>query len=179
MSDAGGRCLLAYVGEVCNYRELREELRKAGHAFRSTSDTEVVLHAYLEWGHDSVRRLNGMFAFALWDRQEDSLWLVRDGLGIKSLFYRDDGSRLWFGSEIKAILAEERVPRQIDLPAIGRYMASAAALIPSAIAVGAARYGERLALWRFPGGPDCLQSGSNEVRQEDSGRRSDPKSDRR
>lgn len=122
MSDPTGRCLLAYVGEVYNYRELRDELQRAGHAFRSTSDTEVVLHAYLEWGLDAVQRLNGMFAFALWDRQEDSLWLVRDGIGIKSLFIRDDGSRLHFGSEIKAILADERVPRQIDLPAMDEYL---------------------------------------------------------
>lgn len=122
MADPSGRCLLAYVGEVYNYRELREELQRAGHAFRSTSDTEVVLHAYLEWGLDSVQRLNGMFAFALWDRTENALWLVRDGIGVKSLFIRDDGSRLHFGSEIKAILADERVPRQIDLPAMDEFL---------------------------------------------------------
>lgn len=122
MADASGRYRLAYVGEVYNHRELREELQRAGHSFRSTSDTEVVLHACLAWGLEAVQRLNGMFAFALWDRQEDSLWLVRDGMGIKSLFVRDDGSRLHFGSEIKAILADESVPRQIDPPAMDEFL---------------------------------------------------------
>ncbi|HEV7280134.1 MAG TPA: asparagine synthase (glutamine-hydrolyzing) [Pirellulaceae bacterium] len=122
MSDPSGRYWLAYVGEVYNYKELRDELQRAGHAFRSTCDTEVVLHACLEWGLDAVQRLNGMFAFALWDRREESLWLVRDGIGIKPLFFRDDGSRLHFGSEIKAILADEHVPREIDLPAIDEFL---------------------------------------------------------
>ena len=77
--------------------------------FRSHTDTEVVLRGYLEWGRDVVQRLNGMFAFALYDTVAESLWLVRDGVGIKPLFYRDDGTRLWFGSEIKAILSDPEV----------------------------------------------------------------------
>ncbi len=114
MCDPDEQVWLAFNGEIYNFRELRTELEAAGYRFRSRTDTEVILHGYRHWGSDVARRLNGMFAWVLWDRRRDAVWLVRDAIGIKPLFYRDDGSKLWFGSEIKAILADESVPRVAD-----------------------------------------------------------------
>ncbi len=118
MTDEQGRVWLAHNGEVYNFRQLRRELGERGHHFRSQTDAEVVLRGYLEWGRDLVGRLNGMFAFALYDTESDALWLVRDAVGIKPLFYRDDGARLWFGSEIRAILSDPEVPRSPDWAAL-------------------------------------------------------------
>ena len=125
MCDERQRVWLAYNGEIYNFRELRRELEALGHQFRSHTDTEVVLHGYLEWGRDVVERFNGMFAFALYDTAAESLWLVRDGVGIKPLFYRDDGTRLWFGSEIKAILSDPDVARRPDWSALDAFFAFA------------------------------------------------------
>ncbi|GHF49874.1 asparagine synthase (glutamine-hydrolyzing) [Streptomyces morookaense] len=111
-----GRTLLAttYSGEVYNYRELRAELESHGHTFRTSSDTEVVLHAYLEWGEDFTRRLNGMYAFALWDPRTEELLLVRDRMGIKPLYYWPTSDGVLFGSEPKAILAHPAVRPAVD-----------------------------------------------------------------
>jgi asparagine synthase (glutamine-hydrolysing) len=111
-----GRTLLAttYSGEVYNYRELRAELEGRGHRFRTGSDTEVVLHAYLEWGEDFTTRLNGMFAFALWDPRTQEALLVRDRMGIKPLYYRPTPDGVLFGSEPKAILAHPEVRAVVD-----------------------------------------------------------------
>ncbi|MCB9917081.1 MAG: asparagine synthase (glutamine-hydrolyzing) [Planctomycetes bacterium] len=122
MPDADESCWIAFNGEIYNFRELREELEAAGHRFRSQTDTEVILAGYREWGNAIVDRLNGMFAFALWDRRIDQLWLVRDRVGIKPLFYRDDGTCLWFGSEVKAILADPAVPRRPDAQGLDTYL---------------------------------------------------------
>lgn len=96
---------ISYSGEVYNFTELRDELTAHGHRFATRSDTEVVLRAYLEWGVDFVGRLNGMFAFAIWDSRVDELLLYRDRLGIKPLFYYPTANGVLFGSEPKAILA--------------------------------------------------------------------------
>ncbi|MFF4410768.1 asparagine synthase (glutamine-hydrolyzing) [Streptomyces sp. NPDC001262] len=111
-----GRTLLAttYSGEVYNYRELRAELESHGHTFRTSSDTEVVLHAYLEWGEDFTQRLNGMYAFALWDPRTEELLLVRDRMGIKPLYYWPTSDGVLFGSEPKAILAHPAVRPAVD-----------------------------------------------------------------
>ena len=122
MTDEEQRCWLVFNGEIYNFQELRRELEQAGHRFISQTDTEVILRGYLEWGRDVARRLNGMFAFALFDRRQHSLWLVRDPLGIKPLYYRQQDDRLWFGSEIKAILADPDVPRKPDWPALDRFL---------------------------------------------------------
>jgi asparagine synthase (glutamine-hydrolysing) len=105
---------LTYNGETYNFRELRAELETLGHRFQTRSDTEVVLHAYLEWGEQFVTHLNGIFAFGLWDERRQLLLLGRDHLGVKPLFYAQRGSALIFGSEIKALLAHPLVKPEID-----------------------------------------------------------------
>ncbi|BDM68295.1 asparagine synthetase B [Streptomyces nigrescens] len=111
-----GRTVLVttYSGEVYNYRELRAELERSGHTFRTSSDTEVVLHAYLEWGEAFADRLNGMYAFALWDPRTEELLLVRDRMGIKPLYYHPTPDGVLFGSEPKAILAHPDVHPTVD-----------------------------------------------------------------
>lgn len=105
---------MTYNGEIYNYLELRRELIERGHQFKTNSDTEVLLHAYMEWAEDCVKHLNGIFAFAIWDQKKQSLFLARDHLGVKPLFYFQQGSSILFGSEIKAILAHPSVKREVD-----------------------------------------------------------------
>jgi asparagine synthase (glutamine-hydrolysing) len=114
--ESGGQDVLAttYSGEVYNYRELRAELAAHGHEFRTSSDTEVVLHAYLQWGKEFVHRLNGMYAFALWDARTEELLLVRDRMGIKPLYFFPAEDGVIFGSEPKAILAHPAVSPTVD-----------------------------------------------------------------
>lgn len=111
----GGRCcILTYNGELYNTNELRQELQARGYAFEGYSDTEVVLVSYLEWGHRCIERFNGIFAFGIWDDAEQSLFLGRDRLGVKPLFYAATGSAFIFGSEIKALLANPLVKPELD-----------------------------------------------------------------
>lgn len=120
-----GRTLIAttYSGEVYNYRELKAELEGRGHTFRTNSDTEVVLHAYLEWGEDFTRKLNGMYAFALWEPREEQLLLVRDRMGIKPLYYYPTPDGVLFGSEPKAILAHPSVRATVDADGLAELVA--------------------------------------------------------
>jgi asparagine synthase (glutamine-hydrolysing) len=114
--EQDGRTLavMTYSGEVYNFRELREELAGHGHHFRTSSDTEVVLHAYRQWGEDFVDRLNGMYAFAIWDLRTEELLLVRDRMGIKPLYYHQTPHGVVFGSEPKALLANPEVEGVVD-----------------------------------------------------------------
>jgi len=112
---------LTYNGEVYNFQELRAELESRGHRFRSRTDSEVVLRAYVEWGEECVRRFNGMFAFAIWDRARQELFLARDRYGIKPLYYTTHGQTLLFASEQKALLTYPGLDRQIDLAALVEY----------------------------------------------------------
>ena len=114
MADEDGRAQLVFNGEIYNFRELRDELKYLGFAFRSNTDTEVILKAYLAWGIDCIERLEGMFAIAIYDTAEKSTWLVRDRLGIKPLVYSCVGGRLIFGSEIRTVLASGCVGRQLS-----------------------------------------------------------------
>ncbi|QTH44112.1 asparagine synthase (glutamine-hydrolyzing) [Cohnella sp. LGH] len=107
-------CVLVYNGELYNAPELRRELETLGYRFRTTCDTEVLLLAYVEWGPGCVDRLNGIFAFAVWHTAEQKLFMARDRLGVKPLFYRREEGRLLFGSEPKAILAHPDVEATID-----------------------------------------------------------------
>ncbi|MBE3011482.1 asparagine synthase (glutamine-hydrolyzing) [Microbispora sp. NEAU-D428] len=124
-ADAGGEVVaaLTYSGEVYNFRELRAELTQRGHRFRTQSDTEVVLEAYLEWGEDFVSRLNGMYAFAIWDARREELLLVRDRMGIKPLYYYPTPDGVLFGSEPKAILANPLAERVIDADGLREILA--------------------------------------------------------
>jgi asparagine synthase (glutamine-hydrolysing) len=105
MSDATGRWWIAYNGEVYNFAEVREELVRLGHQFRSHTDTEVILHAWIQWGRDSLRRFVGMFAFAVHDRQTDEVTLVRDRYGKKPLYFLQRDGVVYFSSEMKALMA--------------------------------------------------------------------------
>jgi asparagine synthase (glutamine-hydrolysing) len=122
IANEDGSVRIVFNGEIYNYPEIREELLSAGHRFRTSSDTEVILHLYEEMGEACVTRLNGMFAFAVWDFPRRRLFLARDRLGIKPLFYSwEPGKHLFFGSEMKAILAAG-VNRKPDYQALYDYL---------------------------------------------------------
>jgi len=106
--------VITYNGELYNFRELRGELETRGHTFHTNSDTEVLLHTYIEWGEECTRHLNGIFAFGIWDESKQQLFLARDHLGVKPLFYAQRGSALLFASEIKALLAHPQVEAEVD-----------------------------------------------------------------
>ena len=106
---------ITFNGEIFNYVELRPILEEAGHRFRTYSDTEVIVHAYEEWGADCVSRFNGQFAFAIYDKNKQSLFIARDRLGIRPVFYTVVDSRFYFASEIKSIFCDSSVPRRLDL----------------------------------------------------------------
>ncbi|MBN1172115.1 MAG: asparagine synthase (glutamine-hydrolyzing) [Micromonosporaceae bacterium] len=114
MSSADGTVWVTFNGEIFNYIELADQLRSLGHTFRTTSDTEVILHAWQEWGTGCFSRFNGQWALALWDRRERRLVLSRDRLGVRPLFYTRTGRGLLFASEIKALLADPAVDRAFD-----------------------------------------------------------------
>ncbi|MEU2956719.1 asparagine synthase (glutamine-hydrolyzing) [Streptomyces sp. SID1034] len=115
-AEENGRLLavLTFSGEIYNYRELRADLVSRGHRFRTKSDTEVVLRGYLEWGEGVVDKLNGMFAFGIWDVAREELLLVRDRMGVKPLYYYPTADGVLFGSEPKVILANPEIPRRVN-----------------------------------------------------------------
>ena len=113
---------LVFNGEIYDFNDIRENLKTKGHTLRSRTDTETIIHLYEEEGPDCLKHLNGMFGFALWDSRSQRLWLARDRLGIKPVNYYWDGQRLIFASEIKAILCDPDVPREIDPEALDLYL---------------------------------------------------------
>jgi asparagine synthase (glutamine-hydrolysing) len=121
MISSDHRYILSYNGEIYNHRELRSELEVIGYWFRSKTDSEVLLHAYAEWGKDVLLKINGMFAFAIWDRKDKTLFLARDRYGVKPLYWSKQGNTLAFGSEQKAILAQPRFERKLNKPALLEY----------------------------------------------------------
>ena len=122
MHAADGSVSIAFNGEIYNFRDLRDELVALGHGFRSECDTEVLIEAYRAWGVASFDKLIGMFAFALWDRRQRRLVLVRDRLGIKPLYWRFEEGVLTFGSELRALRAHPRFRGEISRAALGRYL---------------------------------------------------------
>ena len=122
MSSRGEELWISYNGECYNYRQLRVELEAAGHRFRTNCDTEVVLHLYEQYGPQCVDRIRGMFALAVWDSRERQLFLARDRLGQKPLYYGVHKGRFIFASQCRAILQTEEFPRRVDTEAITRYL---------------------------------------------------------
>ncbi|HET6403734.1 MAG TPA: asparagine synthase (glutamine-hydrolyzing) [Candidatus Thermoplasmatota archaeon] len=123
MWDAAGEFAITYNGEVYNFIELRAELEKRGHSFRTGTDTEVILASYREWGVDCLSRFNGMFAFALYDSRDGSLFCARDRFGVKPFYYHHANGLFVFGSEIKVIIEHPGVPRRPDDAAVHDYLA--------------------------------------------------------
>ncbi|MFZ4662842.1 MAG: asparagine synthase (glutamine-hydrolyzing), partial [Caldilineaceae bacterium] len=121
MTTGDGHYVISYNGELYNFQELRIQLAALGYHFRSRSDTEVMLYAYAAWGERCVERFNGMFAFALWDKQRQALFLARDRFGVKPLYYTQQGHVFLFGSEIKALLAHPAYQTRLDQEALLEY----------------------------------------------------------
>jgi asparagine synthase (glutamine-hydrolysing) len=113
---------IVFNGEIYNFRDLRLELEAAGHRFYTATDTEVIVHAYEEWGTGAIARLRGMFGLAVWDMRRQTLLLARDRIGIKPLHYAVEGGRLYFGSEIKSLLCAPDLPRELDVDALDHYL---------------------------------------------------------
>lgn len=123
MTDINDQFSIVFNGEIYNYRRLREKLISMGLSFRTNSDTEIILQAYQAWGENCLERLNGMFAFALYDKSKKRLFIARDRTGQKPLFYYHSNGRLTFASELKALMADPAFPRELDLEALNFYLA--------------------------------------------------------
>ncbi len=123
MASLDGRLTITYNGEIYNYQQLRDELSDDGCPWRSRSDTEVILGAYARWGQDCVHHLRGMFAFAIWDAKRQELFLARDRLGIKPLYYYSADGAFVFASEVRALLASDLIPRRLDQAGLWHYLA--------------------------------------------------------
>ena len=113
---------IVFNGEIYNFQELRVDLERSGHKFNSHTDTEVIVHAYEQWGTECVKKLRGMFAFAMWDQQRRRLFLARDRVGKKPLYYADSGRSFAFASELQGLLQNPEVPREVDLEAVDSYL---------------------------------------------------------
>lgn len=122
LSNEDGSIWVVFNGEIYNFQTIKRELEGRGHRFRTNSDTETIVHAYEEWGEQSIERLRGMFAFALWDERRQQLLLARDRVGKKPVYYLQDSGRVVFGSEIKSILEAPEVSRELDLEALSDYL---------------------------------------------------------
>ena len=118
--DSSGRYVLVFNGEIYNYQEVKRLLPE--YPFSTTSDTEVLLAAYIKWGKDCLSHFNGMFAFGIWDKQDKTLFIARDRLGVKPLYYYANDAHFIFGSEIRALLSSGLVPRQLDKNALRDYL---------------------------------------------------------
>jgi asparagine synthase (glutamine-hydrolysing) len=122
LSNEDGTVWVVLNGEIYNFQDLRRELEAKGHVFKTRSDTEVIVHGYEEWGDDCVSHLNGMFGLAVWDAKKQRLLLARDHFGVKPLYYYADRSRLAWASEIKALLVDSTIPREVDRRALDLYL---------------------------------------------------------
>ncbi len=136
MSSPDGRYHLVFNGEIYNHRDVRRELVQRGYSYRSESDTETLLFAYAEWGPKCLERLRGMFALAVWDESRDELFMARDRIGVKPLYYADVNGALVFASEIKAILEHPEISAELNPEALYHYLTLAAAPAPSTMFKG-------------------------------------------
>jgi asparagine synthase (glutamine-hydrolysing) len=147
MSNEDGSVWIVYNGELYNYLAIRGLLEKKGHKFRSNTDTEVIIHAYEEFGEQCLQRFNGMFAFAIWDSNKKSLFLARDRMGEKPLYYFHDKARFIFGSEIKAILEDKSIKRGVDIFALHDYLTFRCVSLPNTMFKGIRRLLPAHCLW--------------------------------
>ena len=122
MSDAEEKVWVVFNGEIYNYKELRAELEGRGHRFRTNSDTEAIVHGYKEWGKGVFNHLNGMFGLAIWDVEARRLVIARDAMGIKLIYYRLEGGQIWFGSEIRPVLAAGGSTPDVDPVALNLFL---------------------------------------------------------
>lgn len=136
LSNEDDTLWIIFNGEIFNFIELRQELEKLGHTFRTHSDTEVIVHAYESWGVDCFERFNGQWALALWDSEAKSLILSRDRIGVRPLYIHEHEGRLWFASEVKAIFADPSVPREIDVRGLAQTFKYWAPIAPTSLYIG-------------------------------------------
>jgi len=139
LTNEDGAIVVVFNGEIYNYVELRSELRSLGHRFRTSSDTEVLVHGWEEWGEEMLHRLNGQWAFALYDRRDGSLFLARDRFGIQPLFYAQRGGDLIFASEVKALLASGEVDARLDARGLDEVFTFWGAVAPRTVFEGVAQ----------------------------------------
>lgn len=129
-------CCIVYNGELYNYRDLQPELEGKGYKFRTRTDTEVVLRSYEQWGYECLSRFNGMFAFAIWDDRKKLLFVARDRIGEKPLYYYNGNGRFVFASEIKAIMADPSIPRAVSRKGLVNYLSFGHAVAPETMFEG-------------------------------------------
>ena len=167
LSNEDASVVLVCNGEIYNFRELRQDLVAAGHVFRSGSDCEVIVHAYEQWGDGFVSRLNGMYNFALWDARRRRLLIGRDRLGIKPLYWRQDGQRLAFATEAKALLQIPGVTAEVDRIALASYLNLGYVSAPRSIFAGVAKLpvatlmsveAGKLSRWRYWSPPERIDT---------------------
>ena len=178
LGNEDGRVLVTYNGEIYNYVELRADLERRGHRFRTRSDTEVLVHGYEEWGTALLERLNGQFAFALYDGRTETVFLARDRFGVRPLFYSEQKGDLLFGSEIKALFASGEVPAAPDLQGLDEVFTFWAARPPRTVFEGVKSLEPgSFAVWRDGrlrvqryytlGYPEATQESSDDLEQLD------------
>ena len=156
MATEDGSVRVVQNGEIYNFRELRDRLRRLGHRFRTESDTEVIACAYAAYGDKCVEHLDGMFAFALWDAAQQVLFLARDRMGEKPLYYHAGPDAFVFGSELRALLEHPAVPRQLDLKSLSRYLAFEYVPAPDSILTHIGKLSPGHVLTVSPGGKPCV-----------------------
>jgi asparagine synthase (glutamine-hydrolysing) len=172
-----GLCSVVVNGEIYNHLDLRRELQAAGHRFATNSDSEVVVHAYEEWGRDCVRRLNGMFAFALWDERRQTLLAARDPFGVKPLYWIESGGRIAVASEIKPLLAAGLIGVDVDEVALEHYLAwrftpaprtlfRGISKLPPASTLLASERGVEIASYREPPGEPFADADPDQLAEE-------------
>lgn len=159
MSNEDGSIVIVFNGEIYNHSEIRKELLAiGGHTWKTDhSDTEVIIHAYEQWGIDCIHRFRGMFAFAIWDGRQRCLWLVRDRIGIKPLYWTNADGRFYFASEIKAMIEDKRVPRAISEEAFYHYLTFLTTPAPMTLFEG---------IYKLPAGYRLQVMANGEIKEE-------------
>ena len=171
MSNEDGTVWIVFNGEIYNHADLRRELEARGHVYGSRTDTESVVHGYEEWGADVVHRLRGMFAFAIWDEDKGELFLARDRIGIKPLYYTQRAGRFVFASEIKAILSQPGVERQVNEDALDLYLSFAAVPAPQTLFDGVYKLPAGHRMWVDAGGHVRVERYWDALFPEDQGKK--------